>query len=567
MKILKRLAAIAEEAEDAVFAIDHEGRYLLANRAGERITGRPHREILGLTNRDLFPTEQAAALDADDRRVMEGGRIVTFEERVDTPDGQRVFLTTKGPLVDTNGRPVGVFGIVRDITESKQTERALRESENRYRALVEQSLAGIYIIQDGYLRYVNRGFATTFGYNAPEELIDRVTILELIAPEERERVAENIRRRVEGEIEDIHYTVNAVRRDGRPITVEVHGRAFDYRGAPAVIGLLLDVSSRKAAEDALRQSELRLHDIVNVSADWIWEVDTRGVYTYASESVRDLLGYSAEEIVGQTPFDLMPAEEAERIRNEFLAIIERREPFCDLENTNRHKDGSLRCVSTNGMPFFDEAGELIGYRGLDRDITERRQAEAALRDSEARYRTLLTHAADAVFIADPRGHYTYVNHRACELLGYRTDELLALTIADLAPPQELESTRERFTELAERGQLRTELNLRCKDGREVPVELNAARLPDGNYFGACRDITERKHAEQMLRRQADELRTRNEELERFNRVTVGRELRMVELKQEVNALARELGRPPPYALEFLDPAPAERGRAIDEETP
>jgi PAS domain S-box-containing protein len=128
----------------------------------------------------------------------------------------------------------------------------LKQSEERFRALVEQSIAGIYIIQGGYFRYVNPGFTAIFGYDSPEELIDQVPVDALISPEDSHRVAENIRRRVDGEIEDILYSFRGLRRDGISIDVEVHGRVFDYQGKPAVIGLILDITSRKRAEEELR---------------------------------------------------------------------------------------------------------------------------------------------------------------------------------------------------------------------------------------------------------------------------------------------------------------------------
>lgn len=117
-------------------------------------------------------------------------------------------------------------------------------------ALLEQTLAGIYLIQDGRFRYVNQEFANIFGYASPAEIIDTLKISELIAPEEREKVAENIRRRSEGEVKEMRYSFVGLRRDGRRIHVEVHGRAMQFNGKPAVIGLSLDVTARKLAEAA-----------------------------------------------------------------------------------------------------------------------------------------------------------------------------------------------------------------------------------------------------------------------------------------------------------------------------
>jgi PAS domain S-box-containing protein len=117
---------------------------------------------------------------------------------------------------------------------------------------VEQSLAGIYIIQDNRLRYVNPGFAAIFGYDSPSDLIDQVPVSDLVSPEHRAIVAENVRRRSEGEISDIHYVFTGLRRDGSPVEVEAHGRSFSYQGRAAVIGLILDITERRAAAESLR---------------------------------------------------------------------------------------------------------------------------------------------------------------------------------------------------------------------------------------------------------------------------------------------------------------------------
>jgi PAS domain S-box-containing protein len=165
---------------------------------------------------------------------------------------------------------------VRDITVRRQAEMDLRESESRYRFLVEQFLAGIYIIQDGRFRYVNPGFAAIFRYGSPGELIERVSFTELVAPEDRERVAENIRRRVAGEISDMHYMFKALRGDGSPFDVEVHGRAFEYQGRPAVIGMLLDITERKLAEAALAEREAGYRAVIETAADGFWIADDQG---------------------------------------------------------------------------------------------------------------------------------------------------------------------------------------------------------------------------------------------------------------------------------------------------
>jgi len=156
--------------------------------------------------------------------------------------------------------------------------------------------------------------------------------------------------------------------------------AMDYLVKGQLDASLLERSiryaiKRKQAEEELRESEKRFQDVALSSADWIWEVDRNGKYTFASGKVKELLGYDPEELTERTPFDLMPEGEAKRIGEIFKKIASEKKPIVDLENWNLTKEGRLVCLLTNGVPVLDESGELIGYRGVDKDITERKQAE------------------------------------------------------------------------------------------------------------------------------------------------------------------------------------------------
>ncbi len=141
------------------------------------------------------------------------------------------------------------------------------------------------------------------------------------------------------------------------------------------LALEKEIEERTGAEEAVRESEARFRALVETSSDWVWEVDAAGRYTYASPKVLDLLGYEPDEVIGRTPFDMMPPEETERVGELFGSITEEKKPFSGLENANRHKDGRIVVLETSGTPVFDGDGNFAGYRGIDRDITERKQHE------------------------------------------------------------------------------------------------------------------------------------------------------------------------------------------------
>lgn len=148
-----------------------------------------------------------------------------------------------------------------------------------------------------------------------------------------------------------------------------------------VMGTIRDLTMSQTVETALDKSRERFQNLVETINDWVWEVNQNGVYTYASPRVKDLLGYEPDEVIGKTPFDFMPDREKNRVINEFNKFVSIQKPFWSLENTNSHKDGHLVVLETSGVPFFDEKGALLGYRGVDRDISERKRAEEELVES------------------------------------------------------------------------------------------------------------------------------------------------------------------------------------------
>ncbi|MFA9614126.1 MAG: PAS domain S-box protein [Deltaproteobacteria bacterium] len=261
----------------------------------------------------------------------------------------------------------------------------------------------------------------------------------------------------------------------------------------------------KRAEKTLQQSEERFRILVETTTDWFWEVDENAVYTYSSPKIRDILGYEPEEILGKTPFALMALEEADRVAHIFAPYATSRRPFNLLENTNVHKDGHLVVLETSGIPIFDVKGVFRGYRGIDRDITERKQAEQAIRASEMRLRTAIESLPFDFFIIDDNGRYVMQNStcrdRWGDVIGKRTEDLEVdednLTLW-------LNNNRRAFAGEVIRG----EVELKGRGGRGSFYNI-IAPVTEGDQvreiLGVNIDITERKRAEEELRQAHDEM--------------------------------------------------------------
>ncbi len=177
------------------------------------------------------------------------------------------------------------------------------------------------------------------------------------------------------------------------------------------------------------KNEKKFKNLTEITTDWIWEVDKNGIYTYVSPKVKELLGYEVSEILGKTPFDLMPEEEAERVSRIFREKVIYKRPFYGLENINYHKDGHLIILETSGIPIFDEKGQLKGYRGIDRDITERKRAEDKLKQ----YQFMVEFAHDAIFFKDLKSRYIIANNKTLEAFGLPREKVIGKNDYEIMP--------------------------------------------------------------------------------------------------------------------------------------
>lgn len=262
----------------------------------------------------------------------------------------------------------------RQVVEVKQAEQSLRQSNETLQALFDYSpLAIIMFDLDGDVLLWNSAAEKMFGWTAREVLGRPLPIV----LEEKGEGHRTLRERVtQGEILT-NLELEQRQKDGSRILIGVSIAPLrDSSGnVYAQMSISTDITERKEAEEALQKSEERFRSLVETTSDWVWEVDRNGAYTYASPRVTDVLGYRPEEILGTTPFDLMSAEEAAPIKAEFQRIVASGRPFERLENRNRHKDGRMIVMETSGVPVFGENGMLVGYRGIDRDITEFKKSQ------------------------------------------------------------------------------------------------------------------------------------------------------------------------------------------------
>jgi diguanylate cyclase (GGDEF)-like protein/PAS domain S-box-containing protein len=497
------LESIADGSTDAIFAKDLQGRYLLFNHAAERFVGKAAAEVIGRDDTALFPPADAEAIMRADRQVIEADQVMTYEDIAETTQGHTIFLSTKGPLHDSEGRVIGLFGISRDITERKRIAAALHKQEETYRSLFDNMMNSVV-----HARLIfDAGKPVDIEYLSTNPAFAEVT--GITAPVVGRRISEVIPGYCENNPESLE-TFGRVASTGVPTRWEHYLRELDrwfsfmiYSPAQGEIIIVTEnITERKKAELALKTSEKRFADIVAASADWIWEVDAGGHYTYVADSVHEVLGYTPQDMLGKTPFDFMPADEAARVGAEFAGIAAQRKQFLDLDNINLHKDGSIRHILTNGVPMFDEHGELLGYRGVDKDITEKKKNELLLIENEARLRLLLDHAPGALALFDRDMRYLTVSRRWMIDFGLDDRNIIGLSHYEVFP--EIGETLKALHRRGLAGEcIKSDADrFERADGSAqwLRWEMRPWHSPDGNIGGIVlfsEDITARIHAEEQ----------------------------------------------------------------------
>lgn len=409
---------------------------------------------------------------------------------------------------------------VEERTVRKQTEEALKQSDEQLRTVFEASLDAIIAVNEqGNIVLFNPAAEELFLYS-PEDVLNKpIKILF------RKNAAEAHQNRLErflsigiGQCGHIGRRLERIfrRKDGTTFEAEVAMAGGRRDGNRLIVVSIHDVTERKKAEKALQESQAQYRDLVETIEDWIWEVDANGVYTYVSPRAHDILGYEPEELIGKTPFDIMTPEESKRVGNIFSGLVAAKKPILSLENTNIHKDGQLVVLETSGKPFFDADGTLLGYRGVDRNITEHKQAKESLERLRRQNELILNSAGEGIFGLDLQGKHTFVNPAGARMLGYKVEELIGQSSheiwhcskADGSPyPEEECPVYAAYRDGAiHHGD--NEVFWR-KDGTGLPVEYSSTPIREGGeLIGAVvtfRDITQRKGAEEKLRESEEKL--------------------------------------------------------------
>ncbi len=496
---------VADNIQEIFWMVDSGSKQAIyVNPAFEQITGRTVASLLNAPlsyDEIIHPDHRAHVL----HRLNEAATTGKFDEefRIVRPDGTIRWVEAHGfPVCNADGKIYRLAGVVQDITARRLAEEAVRDSEDRYRDLVEHS-EDLVCTHDlkGRLLSVNPAPARVLGYDVAELL--RMPMRDLIAPEAREQFDAYLGRIKKTGADQGMLCV---------VTKAGERRIWEYNNtlrtegvaSPVVRGMARDITERKRAEAALCKSEQRYRLLFEKNISGVAIANIEGEVVDCNDGWARMLGYAqAGEVRGRraSEFYFNIAE-----REPILSGLKQEGAFLSREMQLRRRDGTPIWVLFNAV-LLDGDGygaQLVQATAID--ITERKQAEAALQRSEAHFRFLVEQASDGIFIADAQGKYLDVNSAGAEMLGYTRDEILQLSVADVVAPEEAQRVVDEQVRIQEGHTVRNEWKFRRKDGSIFPGEVSGKQLPDGRLQGILRDISERRRVEGAMRQSEERFR-------------------------------------------------------------
>lgn len=519
-------AGIQASVSDAVIVTDMEFRIQSWNKAAETIYGWTAAEVIGQLVSILqtrFVSEEAAA-QTRAYFINEGHYQNEFIQL--RKDGSEVNIQASTSVIkDENGIPIGVVSVNRDITERKRVEDALRESENRFRSLIEAApIATVITNAQGQITLINSQAEVVLGYARDEIVGQPVEILIPSASRMRHPGFRNsymadphIRRM--GATKDL----TALRKDGSEFPVEIELSFVNTQEGMLVMSFIADITERKQAEQALRESELRFGLLVNGVHEYaMYLLDTDGNIITWNQGAERIKGYSADEVIGQHFSIFYPPEAIAQGEPQRILEIAKNEGHYTTEGSRVRKDGTRFWAETAVTALRDNQGKLFAYAKVTRDLSERRKAEETLRQSEERYRLLAENITDIISRITPEGVYKDVSPSCLAVLGYTPQQLIGHNGAEFLHPDDREAMiQKRQADFEQRSETPLTYRFRHRKGHYIWLEVARKFIlsRDGStvveYVTSARDVTVRKRAEEALKNALEKEKELSELKSRF----------------------------------------------------
>ena len=510
------LDELFEQSPVAIALTTADVRVVRMNREFTRLFGYTPQQALGRSVGELIVPEECRDEDRGYTDLVARGQRVNAEGVRRCRDGVRLHVAmTYVPFLAPGGQSL-VYAIYQDITGRQRADEAVRASEARWRAIFEDSGVGVGMADaDGVFLATNRAYQEMVGYSDAE--LRTKTFLDLTYEEDRSLCAESARELWAGTRQQIRLEKRYWRKDGKLIWVRhTVSKAPGIGGAPpCAMAIMEDVTERKQAEEALRESQLRLELSLQASNTglWDWNIGTNEVYV--SPLGKSQLGFADYEIGnrGEEWETRVHPEDRERVIATVKAVLESQSASCEMECRVRVKDGSYRWVLTRASVLRDPDGRPYRMLGSHLDITERKRAEERLRE----YEKVVESLQDMIVVVDRDGRYLIANRAYLEYRGLEREDVVGHLVPELVDPEALWVVKNKLDECFQGKVVLYEMRhpYPILGTRDLFVSYYPIRGPAGIDRAACvlEDITERKRVEAELQRSLGQLRQLAERLE------------------------------------------------------
>jgi PAS domain S-box-containing protein len=511
---------ISENANDLIAILNSKFEHEYINEETyQRILGYSNEDMLGKTRHDIVhpaDTKQAFKVLKDGFKRGEG----TGELRLRHKNGNYIWVETKGRTFKGSDGLLKALTVSRDITERKLSEQRLKESEEKFRYFFNNAQIGLFWsrISDGKFLECNNTFAKLVGYDTREEcLADYIALEHYVDLNTRNKMLEEIR--INNEVKD--FEIQVTKRDGTPYWASISAR-IDLK-ENRIEGAAIDITARKKAEQKLKASEVKYHHLFETSPYIIGLLNTEDILIDCNNTINDILSiHTVEDIKGKNFKEIFLLNEKNK---HLIPIFEKliKSIFEGVEQEgfdfrlSRAIGGHL-WIHIEGTLIEIENQKLIQF--IMQDITKRKKAEKALKESETRFKRIFESKMIGVFFWDANGDITDANNVTLEMVGYSKDEILsgAVRWRDLTPPEYTDLDNKALEAIATTGVMTPiEKEYIRKDGSRFPILVGGSALPGSTLSGVSfvLDITERKKGERIIKNLLEELKRINIELEQF----------------------------------------------------
>jgi len=493
----EKYRSLIEQASDAIYIIDNKGDFTDSNASMCKMIGYNREELLQMNVASIIDPEELT-IDPVPDGVNNKWASVIRERTYKRKDGLTFTVEINAKLFADNR----IMVIARDITGRKKMEAELREAELKFRTIADKSMVGVYIAQKGKFTYVNPRFAAVFGYET-EELINTFPVETIFHESFRATALENVRKRMVGEVESVHYEAMGQKKDGTPNWVEFYGSRAILGGEPVIIGSMIDITERKQAEEELKSSELKYKLLFESSPVPMWMIakDDQSIIA-VNDAAASMYGYQKDELQRMNARDIRPQEDREKQLDGYRNDINTTTP----ELTVRHlkKDGTLMFIHISARDIIFEGRPI--RLSMTLDITEKLQAEESLKKSEANLQTILKNTDTAYVLCDPELNILAFNPKSQDFVKEQYHDILAKgeKLSAYFPKTRFPRFAEYTREVLLGNTFSYEVDYPQADGSVYWFYVKLVPITDDGddilgLMVAFYDITERKNAEQHLK--------------------------------------------------------------------